>query len=136
MAHEKLYGICEDKCRVEIFSKDSAFGINKMIVDTEDHSNVGYPAKVPLDGERRVYTGTSFYLSKIGFPDEIPIGYYGEIIIKLTRRESKPGLYIAGSKGIKFLNPDLDTSDFDVLHYHFSYDGFNICYWCAGGYAE
>lgn len=135
MAHEKLYGICEDKCRVEIFSKDSSFGINKVIVDTDDHSFVGYPVRMPLDGERRVYTGTSFHLTKLNFPDDIPPGYYGEVVIKLTQRASKPELNIRNVSTVRFLNPDLDTSGFDILHYHFTYDGFYICIWCTG-YAE
>ena len=134
MAHEKVYGMYDNKCRVEVLSKDEALVINKSIVDTEMHVNVGYPIPVPKNGEKRIYSGGLDNPYLCNGLSEYPDNYYGLVVIKVRgiARTPMEFLKINNVPNVKFLNGSLDTSSFTVLNYHFYHDGINLCIWCAG----
>lgn len=128
MAHEKIYGICEDKCRVPI-----AKGISEEIVDDTYYSMSSVGITVPENGVRKRFTKSmmSAYLTR---PlEHYEPGYCAEIVVKLRLSVSKPEDFLNGSNvNAKFLNGNLGTSKFTTLIFRLTHDGFNLCIWCMG----
>lgn len=130
MAHEKVYGICEDKCKVEVMTAEQTFGITKVTKETSSYASVNM--SLPESGTRKVYP---FPIGKINV--SIPAGmtikenYYSEIVVRVKERVGHPSDFI-NIPEVQYLNDYLITSNYDVLHYHFTYDGMSICCWCTG----
>lgn len=128
MAHEKIYGICEDKCRVQI-----ARGIAEEIVNSTNYDDASVGIIVPTDGVRKIYKGIiqSAFLMK--GPDNFQPGYCSEIVIRLTKHVNKPSDFLRVNQvNAVFLNDNLYTGQYNCLHYHLSWDGFRLCIWCTG----
>lgn len=126
---EKVYGIRDNKCRVEIMTKNQSFGITKVYMDKE--SNKSVYMSFPKNGDRYIFANTIEALHINNMLDDIPDNYYSEIIVRVKNRVSKPTDFLNIST-VKYLNKNLDVSKFDVLHYHFTYDGIHLCCYCAG----
>lgn len=133
MSHEKVYGICECKCKVEVLSKEQAFGITKVFKDTDAHATVYMP--FPKNGERHIYANTVGTMHVGDLPIDIADNYYSEIVVRLKTRVSTPSNFL-NIPNVKYLNKNLNVSNFDVLHYHFTYDGIYICCYCTGYTSE
>lgn len=134
MAHDKVYGICESKCKVEVLAKNQAFGIAETTIDNENKASFYFP--LPKSGERKIFGGT-IKNPHCTIPDNMTFSnsYYSEIIIKHTAKCQHPSNFLNIDR-VKYLNNDLDITQFNVLHYYFTYDGFNVCCRCAGYYDD
>lgn len=139
--YKKVYAICENKCLEETMSKqqiseelNTVFGIKKTVRTTEYAESIYGP--LPESNVRTIYLAGVGYIHINKPTFEIPDNYYHEVVVKFTnsnQRKAKPSDLILGNGiTIKWLNDDLDVSDYNVLHYHFTYDGINICCWCTG----
>lgn len=129
MAHEKVYGICEDKCKVEVMTAEQTFGITKVFKDTEPQGSVYMP--FPKNGERHIFANTVGTMHVDNIPVDIEDNYYSEIVVRVKARVGHPSDFI-NIPEVQYLNDYLITSNYDVLHYHFTYDGMSICCWCTG----
>lgn len=129
MAHEKVYGICDSKCKVEVLAKEQAFGITKVFKDTKPRASVYLP--FPKNGERHIYVNTVAVMHVNNIPVDIDDNYYSEIVVRVKERVGHPSDFINIPK-VQYLNDYLITINYDVLHYHFTYDGMSICCWCTG----
>ena len=129
MAHEKVYGICDSKCKVEVLPKEQAFGITKVFKDTEARASVYLP--FPKNGERYIFANTVGTMHVGELPIGIEDNYYSEIVVRVKERVGHPSDFI-NIPEVQYLNDYLITSNYDVLHYHFTYDGMSICCWCTG----
>ena len=129
MAHEKVYGIGEDKCKVEVMTAKQTFGITKVFKDTEAQGSVYLP--FPKNGERYIFANTVVRMHVENIPVDIEDNYYSEIVVRVKERVGHPSDYI-NIPEVQYLNDYLITSNYDVLHYHFTYDGMSICCWCTG----
>lgn len=124
MAHNKVYGICENKCKVEVIPS----------MTDQEFTNMRNPEiELPLYNARYVYDGGSVRSITLTIPDDVIFNcdYRFEITAKIYGRVSKPSLFLIAS-GVKFINDDLDTSSFNVLHYKIYHDGLNLCCECSG----
>lgn len=129
MAHEKVYGICDSKCKVEVLPKEQAFGITKVFKETEQQASVYLP--FPKNGERHIFANTVGTMHVGDLPIGIEDNYYSEIVVRLKTRVSTPSNFL-NIPGVQYLNKNLNVSNFDVLHYHFTYDGICVCCYCTG----
>ena len=129
MAHEKVYGICDSKCKVEVLPKKQAFGITTVYKDRKSQGSVYL--SFPKNGERYIYVNTVGVMHVVNVPNDIDDNYYSEIVVRVKKRVGHPSDFINIPK-VQYLNDYLITSDYDVLHYHFTYDGMSICCWCTG----
>lgn len=128
MAHEKIYGICEDKCRVPI-----AKGISEEIVDDQRYGNASVGIRIPENGVRKRFK-SSMPSAFLTHPlESYEPGYCSEIVVKLKLPVSKPEDFLnASNVNAKFLNANLGTSKFTTLIFKLTHDGFNLCIWCTG----
>lgn len=134
MAHDKVYGICENKCKVEVLAKSQAFGITETIIDNEDKTTFQF--NLPESGQRRIFAGVIKNPICV-IPDNMSFAnnYYSEIIIRHNSITKHPSNFL-NIAGVKYLNNDLDITYFNVLHYYFTFDGFNVCCRCTGYYDD
>lgn len=140
MAHEKVYGICESKCKEEVLPKTQAFGITNVVVDEESSGTVNLD--FPTNGKKIIICKKRVNELRISTPpvETIPNNYYSEIVIRIrfsnesNVTHTKPSSCLKVSN-VKFLNDNLNISTYTILHCHFTYDGNNVCCWCTG-YAE
>ena len=139
MAHSEVYGICENKCKVPVLSKDQAYGV------TIFEKRAAYGRETHMYGrpnETYVYdgaTGLDVYL--IGEIEEIIKinpnfnttlilhNEYGTTsfdsvlsnILRVTYADSV-------NYRVKFFAPyGFKPQNCTVLHFNLFYDGFNIC---------
>lgn len=134
---KKVYAICENKCLKETMTKEQIsgtfFGITSLKKITQYFANeFGF---VPESGTRLIYSAGIGKLHLSRGDAELGSNYYSEIIIQKSGASSavKPSDFITGDNiTIKWLNDDLNISDYNVIHYHFTYDGINLCCRCSG----
>jgi hypothetical protein len=121
MAHNKVYGICENKCRVEVIPK-----LEEIILN-------GTEIKLALNGKR--------YITRASVLNPIPLhindSFNGsfEIVCKRTDRgRVLPYTYfnITGGKDVKFINNVTIDSTHTILHFKFYYNGYDyVCEWLS-----
>lgn len=145
MDEEKVYAIGENKCLKETMTKQqiseglnkissTVFGIKKTEKRTEYVATVHTP--LPETNTRISYLAGLSHITFNNSMTEIPDSYYFEVVVQFTtmnQRKLKPSDLISVN-GIttKFLNDDLETVKYSVLHYYFTYDGISLCCWCTG----
>lgn len=142
MAHDKVYGVCENKCKVEVLPLERSYGVSEVRTDTAESYQIGETlvcdlppncvrhvvknyGKVVYEGnDSQIKNGYNFQLvlhSDTGFPTNTSPA-------KLVRVE----VYIVGTttwrRPIMFLNnPNFKLSDCTTAHFNFFFDGMNLC---------
>lgn len=144
MAHNKVYGICENKCQVEVLPKSKAFGIDEADVyplgNNDVHSGgIGTAnrriiyknykkAKISVDGvlqdDGTIYgidNNFNFevvFFRKDGFAENsLPSNVVS--VTDITMLTTIP---------IKFITPyNFKLSNYTTAHFYFFWDGLNLC---------
>lgn len=126
---KKVYGIYNNKCKVEVLAKDDSFGIAKEQI-------IGTSAVTIDNPENNVrYISVSAQYVTVNNLSQNFDGYF-EIVIRRTYKRSKYSEHIKfNGVAIKFVNDDTVSSNIDVLTYKIHNDGLNIVCECSG-YAE
>jgi hypothetical protein len=118
MAHNKVYGICENKCRVEVIPKceNKIMGGNPINIGTAQN------------GIRYISRHGDVRIINVYVPSDFD-GYFEVVVVRADRSTVKPSSYlkITGSY-VKFINDDNLDLTHDVLCYKFYNNGIgNVC---------
>lgn len=141
MAHEKVYGVCENKCKVEVLPLERSYGVSEVRTDTAEGSRIGgtLEADLPSNCVRHVVKNYGKVIYS-GDDNLIKNGYNFQLVLhndtgfptntspaSLVRVE----VIINGTtwkRPIMFLNnPNFKLSDCTTAHFNFFFDGFNLC---------
>lgn len=133
MAHEKVYGICENKCKEEVMIASQTFGIKTTKKFAANITT--YNAQIPSHGMRYIFTNVERCALTALSTWECGPAYYSEVVMRMKSRVKTPRSALSAPSFVKWLNGGIDASGYDVLHFKFFNDGLNVCCWCRG-YAE
>lgn len=123
MAHDKVYGICENKCKVEVLSKKSAYGICKNKIMGANPINIG----TPETGIRYVARHGDVRIIYVTIPEDFD-GYFEVVVIRYGRSTVKPSNYLSITGDVKFINDNALDVTHNVLCYKFYNNGIhNVC---------
>lgn len=118
MAHDKVYGICENKCRVEVTPKceDKIMGANPINIGTAQN------------GMRYIARHGDVRIIHVYVPSDFD-GYFEVAVLRADRSTAKPSSYldITGSY-VKFINDNALDMSHNVLYFKFYNNGLhNVC---------
>lgn len=142
--HNKVYGICESKCQVEVFPKERAYGIAKS--DTYENTtsdknltlNLGlYESScntrtiIKNYGKLRLQTDLETFSDNFN----LDIVFYNQRGFTQTAPQQIIDVWNinTGILLLKYITPNgFKASDYDVLHFHIFFDGLELCCRCEG----
>ena len=141
MAHDKVYGICESKCQVEVLPKDRAFGIAKteIIEGVRD-----YIVTMPIgqSNVRHIVKNYSGIVYKVNDTSIFTEGYNFQVVYFKENgfmSSATPGGMVAIYDSndvkipVKFITPyNFKLSNYTTVHFNFFWDGLNLCCRCEG----
>lgn len=137
MAHSEVYGICESKCKVPVFSKDNAYGVDRVENVPGDGSEAIHTYAHP--NEKWIYRQTPsvkvYLMGELEELVKINPNFNTTIVLQNTYRFNTLLANILKvtyaddiNYPVKFFAPsDLNPMFCTVLHFNLFYDGFNIC---------
>lgn len=120
MAHDKVYGICESKCKVEVTPKleNKIMGANPIDIGTAQNG-MRYVAK---QGDMRIIN--------VYIPPDFD-GYFEVVAVRYNRSTVKSSNYLSVTGCyVKFINDNNLDMSHDVLCYKFYNNGIHIVCEC------
>ena len=130
MAHDKVYGICENKCRVEVIPKceNRSMGVSPINIERAENGvrYTGMNVRTGSDG-----TGSI----NVYIPPDFD-GYFEIVATRADYGSVKPSKYldITGCY-VKFINDNTLNTSHNVLYYKFYNNGLHMICECLS-YAE
>lgn len=120
MAHDKVYGICENKCRVEVIPKceNKIMGANPINIGTAQN------------GMRYIGRHGDVRIINVYIPPDFD-GYFEVVVIRDGRSTAKPSSYLnVTGCYIKCINDNNLDASHNVLCYKFYNNGLNMVCEC------
>lgn len=131
MAHSKVYGICESKCKVEVLPKKDTYGISKELILAGNA-----PTIYDVETNTR-YVQQAGDTTNVGI--HLPTDFTGYFEVVISRRIlfNKPSDYLTiYGADVKFINNSFDDSNSDkYVMYKFYDNSLHIVCECLS-YAE
>lgn len=144
MAHDKVYGICESKCQVEVLPKERAYGIahsdtyENTTSDTSWRLDIGlYESSCNTRLVAKNYGKIRLFTTMTTFPDNfnLDVTFYRQRGFSTDVLSSIIDVWNVDT-GFLLLHyvypPGFKASNYDTLHFHIFWDGLNLCCRCEG----
>lgn len=160
MAHDKVYGICENKCQVEVLPKSNVFGIDQTIVMSNPSklaSNCILDVGTNCRGVIKNYNSVKIYNVNLALQDDgtlvtldadgnlvdINDNYNFEVVFYKENGFAENSLPSNVLKvydftmqkqiPVKYIMPyNFKLSNYTTAHFYFFWNGLNLCCRCEG----